>query len=147
MKSPYRLISSAVACYTLGRDTAAAITVQHTTVSRLHAEVIPLPDGRLYVTDCASRNGTFINEDGHWRKISQDFAGATAQLRFGEVETSVPHLLALIARLQSSSSTGAAGQPVAESEEQLDASQGVALNPETGEPVALASPSDEDPVR
>ena len=146
MKSPYRLIPSAVACYTLGRDTAAAITVQHTTVSRLHAEVIPLPDGRVYVTDCASRNGTYINEDGRWRKISQDFAGAAAHLRFGEVETSVPHLLALIDRLQSSSSTGEAGPPVAEPEEQLDASQGVALNPETGEPVALAAPSDEDPA-
>ena len=139
---------STVACYTLGRDAAAAITVQHTTVSRLHAEVIPLPDGRLYVTDCASRNGTFINEDGHWRKISQDFVGAGAQLRFGEVETSVPHLLTIIARLQDSGSTGLAGPAVAESEEEkLDASQGVALNPETGEPVALAALSDEDPAR
>ena len=136
---------STVACYTIGRDTAAAINVQHTTVSRLHAEVIPLPDGRLYVTDCASRNGTFTNEDGHWRKISQDFAGAEARLRFGEVETSVSYLLTLIARLQDSGSAGAAGPAVAESEEEkLDASQGVALNPETGEPVALASPSNED---
>ena len=138
---------SSIACYTLGRDTDAAITVQHTTVSRLHAEVIPLPDGRLYVTDCASRNGTFINEDGHWRKISQDFASATARLRFGEVETSVPHLLTIIARLQGSGSAGAAGSVVAEQEEKLDASQGVALNPETGEPIALAAPSDEDPAR
>lgn len=129
---------STVACYTIGRDTDAAITVPHTTVSRLHAEVIPLPDGRLYVTDCASRNGTFINEDGHWRKISQDFVGAEAQLRFGEVETSVPHLLALIARLQGSGSAGAAGPVVAESKEKLDASQGVIRNPETGEPIALA---------
>ena len=138
---------SSVACYTLGRDTSAAITVQHTTVSRLHAEVIPLPDGRLYITDCASRNGTFINEDGHWRKISQDFASDRAHLRFGEVETSVPHLLTIIARLQGSGGAGAAGPVVAESEDKLDASQGVALNPETGEPVALAAPSDEDPVR
>ena len=139
---------SSIACYTIGRDTAAAITVQHTTVSRLHAEVIPLPDGRLYVTDCASRNGTFINEGGHWRKISQDFAGAGARLRFGEVETSAPHLLTIIAQLQGAVSTGEAGPPVAEPEEEkLDASQGVALNPETGEPVALAAPSDEDPAR
>lgn len=138
---------SSVACYTIGRDTDAAITVQHTTVSRLHAEVIPLPDGRLYVTDCASRNGTFINEGGHWRKISQDFAGAEARLRFGEVETSVPHLLALIARLQGSGGAGALEPVVAESEDKLDASRGVALNPETGEPVALAVLSDEDPVR
>ena len=138
---------STVACYTIGRDTSAAISMQHTTVSRLHAEVIPLPDGRLYVTDCASRNGTFINEDGHWRRISQDFASGGARLRFGEVETSVSHLLALIARLQSSGRAGAAGPAVAEQEEQLDASQGVALNPETGEPVALAVLPDEDPAR
>ena len=138
---------STVACYTIGRDTDAAITVQHTTVSRLHAEVIPLPDGRLYVTDCASRNGTFINEGGHWRKISQDFASAEAQLRFGEVETSVSHLLTTIARLQGSGGAGATGSVVAESEDKLDASQGVALNPETGEPIALAALSDEDPVR
>ncbi len=138
---------SSVACYTVGRDTDTAITVQHTTVSRLHAEVIPLPDGRLYVTDCASRNGTFINEDGHWRKISQDFASGGARLRFGEVETSVPHLLTIIARLQSSSSPGAAGSAVAEQEDKLDSSQGVALNPETGEPVALAALSDEDQAR
>lgn len=124
----------------------AAITVQHTTVSRLHAEVIPLPDGRLYVTDCASRNGTFINEDGHWRRISQDFASSEARIRFGEVETRVSHFLAIIARLQGSGCAGAAGSSVAEQEEKLDASQGVALNPETGEPVALADLPDEDPA-
>ena len=135
---------STIACYTIGRDTDAAISIQHETVSRLHAEVIPLPDGRLYVTDCASRNGTYINDGGHWRKISQDFAGAEAQLRFGEVETSVPHLLTIIARLQDSSSAGAAGPAVAEPEDKLDASQGVALNPETGEPVARADISNED---
>lgn len=55
---------SSVAGYTIGRDPAAAITVQYTPVSHLHAEVIPLPDGRVYVTDCASRNGTLINEGG-----------------------------------------------------------------------------------
>ena len=136
---------STVACYTVGRD-ATAIIVQHTTVSRLHAEVIPLPDGRLYVTDCASRNGTFINEDGRWRRISQDFASGGARLRFGEVETRVSHLLAIIAQLQGSGRAGAAGSAGAEQEEKLDASQGVALNPETGEPIALADLPGEDPA-
>ena len=129
---------SKVACYTIGRDAAAAITVQHQTVSRIHAEAIPLPDGRLYVTDCASTNGTFINEDGQWRRISQDFASAGARVRFGEVEVSVLHLLTAISRLQGSGGAGGIGAPAAKQEEKLDASHGVALDPNTGEPVALA---------
>lgn len=139
---------SKVACYTLGRDAAAALTVPHTTVSRIHAEVIPLSDGRVYITDCASTNGTFVHEDGRWRKISQEFAGAEARLRFGEVEMSVPALLTRIARLPGVGMDGAHGpgeaEPSpAEQEEQLDVRHGVALDPETGEPVALAGSSEE----
>ena len=138
---------SKIACYTIGRDTAASIPVQHETVSHIHAEVIPLPDGRVYVTDCASTNGTFLNEDGRWRRISQEFASAEARLRFGEVEVSVPTLLTRIAHLQGvgtarTHETGETGPSAAEQEEQLDVSHGVALDPETGEPVALARKSD-----
>ena len=137
---------SKIPCYAIGRDAAAAVTVSHTTVSRLHAEAVPLPDGRLYVTDCASTNGTFINEDGQWRRISQDFASPGARLRFGDVEVSVPDLLTQTSRLQGSSPVGQTGTSSAEQEEQeepLDVSGGVALDPETGEPVALASTADE----
>ena len=142
---------SKIPCYTLGRDAEAAITVPHGTVSRLHAEVIPLPDGRVYVTDCASTNGTFVHEDGRWRRISQEFAGAGARLRFGEVELSVPALLTQIARLQSAGTAGAhepggAEPSTAEQEEKLDVRHGVALDPETGEPVAVAG-SEEDKRR
>ena len=137
---------SKVACYTIGRDAAAAITVPHVTVSRVHAEVIPLPDGRMYITDCVSTNGTFLNEDGRWRRISQEFVGAGVRLRFGEVEMSVPALLTQIAPLKGAGTEahGARGAepPTAEPEEQLDVSGGVALDPETGEPVALARKSD-----
>ena len=138
---------SKIACYAIGRDAVASIPVRHETVSRIHAEVIPLPDGRLYVTDCASTNGTFLNEDGRWRRISQEFADAGAWLRFGEVEMGVSTLLAQIASLPGAGSAevpgpGGAGPPTAEQEEKLDVSDGVALDPETGEPVALARKSD-----
>ena len=132
---------SKIFCSTVGRNEAAAITIQHETVSRLHAEVIPLSDGRVYVTDCASRNGTFVTEDGQWRQIRQDFAGPGTLVRFGDVEMTVSDLLTEIARLQGSAGTGAENgpaveQPVARPAEKLDASQGVVRNPETGEPMA-----------
>ncbi len=136
---------SEISCVTVGRSATAAITIPHETVSRLHAEVIPLPDGRVYLTDCASRNGTFICDhgaDGQWREISQDFAGAGARVRFGEVEMTVPHLLTEIARIHGAGDGPANGPPAGQAEarhvEKLDASQGVIRNSETGEPVALA---------
>ena len=77
---------------------------------------------------------------GH--KISQEFAGAGVRIRFGEVELSVSALLTRIARLQGPGAAGAHGpgeaEPsTAEQEEKLDVRHGVALDPETGEPVAL----------
>ncbi len=138
---------SKIACVTVGRSADAAITIPHETVSRLHAEVIPLPDGRVYITDCASRNGTFIcndGADGPWREISQDFADGGARVRFGEVEMTVPHLLMETVRLQGTGAANGqpAGQPGDHQAEKLDASHGVVRNPETGEPVALADKPD-----
>ena len=128
---------SKVPCYTVGRDASVAITLQHETVSRRHAELIPVPDGQIYITDCASTNGTFIDENGQWRKITQDFVSAGGRVRFGEVEVSVQRLLAEISRLGVNRSEGDAGPSNVKQEEQLDASQGVARNPYTGEPIAL----------
>ena len=140
---------SKIACATVGRSATTAITIPHETVSRLHAEVIPLPDGRVYITDCASRNGTFICDsgaDGQWREINQDFADAGARVRFGEVEMTVPHLLTEIARIQGAGPGPAKGPPAeqaaARQAEKLDASHGVVRNPETGEPIALADKPD-----
>ena len=141
---------SKISCATVGRSATAAITIPHETVSRLHAEVIPLSDGRVYITDCTSRNGTFICDDradGQWREINQDFADAGARVRFGEVEMTVPHLLMEIARMQGAAAGPAKGPPAEQAaarqaEEKLDASHGVVRNPETGEPIALADKPD-----
>ena len=139
---------SKVACYTVGREAAADVALPHRSVSRLHAEVIPLPDGRVYVTDCASTNGTFVHESGQWRRIAQDFAAADGRVRFGDVEMRVPLLLAETTRAAGAGrGTGASpadappagkggGRP-ADREPGLDVRHGVARNPETGEPIAL----------
>ena len=140
---------SKISCVTVGRSDAATIRLRHETVSRLHAEIIPLSDGRVYITDCASRNGTFLYDDGadgQWRQIRQDFADPEARVRFGEVEMTVPHLLTKIPRIQGAAAGPANGPPaghaVARPAEKLDASHGVVRNPETGEPIALADKPD-----
>ena len=137
---------SKIPTYTIGRDPSASVVLPHDTVSRIHAELIPVTGGQVYVTDCASTGGTFIDEGGRWQKITQAFVDAGGKVRFGKLEVGVEQLLADIARL---SADGGEGGPAAaagsaspsgpEKNKPLDASQGVMRDPETGEPIALDS--------
>ena len=108
----------------------------------MHAELIPASGGQVYVTDCASTCGTFIDKSGRWEKISQDFVSAGGRVRFGDVEVSVQGLLADIARLPAGGGGDPGGTPSPggstgpEKKKQLDAGRGVVRDPDTGEPVA-----------
>ena len=99
--------------------------------------------GQLYVTDCASTCGTFIDKGGRWEKITQDFVNAGGRVRFGDIEVGVQDLLAEIARLPagggagSGDSPGPGGSPGAEMKKKVDASRGVVRDPDTGEPIAM----------
>ena len=136
---------SKIRTYTIGRDPTASVVLPHDTVSRVHAELIPITGGQIYVTDCASTGGTFIDEDGRWQKITQTFVNTGAKLRFGKLEVGVEQLLADIARLPATSGEGSgaaagnASPAIPEKSKPLDASQGVMRDPETGEPIALDS--------
>ena len=48
------------AVFVIGRDPSATLQLDHPTVSRLHAEVRPSPDGPV-LRDLGSSNGTFLN--------------------------------------------------------------------------------------
>ena len=135
---------SRIPCYTIGRDPSASVVLPHDTVSRVHAELIPVTGGQVYVTDCASTGGTFIDEGGRWQKITQAFVDAGGRLRFGEVEVGVERLLADISRLSAASGEGSGAAAIAdasapEKRKPVDASQGVMRDPETGEPISLGS--------
>ena len=133
---------SRIHCYTVGRDPSASVVLPHDTVSRVHAELIPVSGGHVYVTDCASTGGTFIDEGGRWQKITQAFVNAGGKLRFGELEVGVEQLLADIARLSAAGGEGSAAATDASAPEKskpVDASQGVMRDPETGEPISLGS--------
>ena len=136
---------SKIRSYTIGRDPTASVVLSHDTVSRVHAELIPVAGGQVHVTDCASTGGTFVDESGRWRKITQAFVEAGGRVRFGELEVGVEQLLTDIAHLSAAAEGGApavvgnVSPSSPKKSKPLDASQGVMRDPETGEPIALDS--------
>lgn len=82
--------------YTIGRDAAAEIRIPDSerTVSGVHAEVTLATDGRLYLTDRNSTNGTRIYRGGDWRPLRQAFVEWDEPIQLGAYQTSLRQLLA-----------------------------------------------------
>ncbi len=80
--------------YTIGRGSENDIVVDDPSVSRRHAELVIARDGRYFLTDCVSTNGTWSQDDGQWQGIRQDYVDKGTRLRIGKVEMTVAELLA-----------------------------------------------------
>jgi hypothetical protein len=65
----------------VGRDPECELQINHSTVSSLHCELSLSADG-VYLHDCASTNGTFLNGE----PVSEAWLMAGQDLRFGDVE-------------------------------------------------------------
>lgn len=85
--------SIGIRTYPIGRSAGCAIHLDHQSVSRLHAELTVTEDGRLFVVDRVSTEGTFRLADGRWQPLRQDFVDANDSLRFGESECRAGDLL------------------------------------------------------
>ena len=70
----------------VGRDATCDVRLDDSSVSRQHADVEQLADGRLRITDRGSANGTFVLLDGEWRAFKQADVDPSARLRFGTHE-------------------------------------------------------------
>jgi pSer/pThr/pTyr-binding forkhead associated (FHA) protein len=80
--------------YTIGRDRGCDIAITNDTVSSRHAELSWLGDGKLLLTDCKSRNGTFrVLSDGRELRIHQELVSPHDRLRFGDVRLGMSELL------------------------------------------------------
>ncbi len=97
---------------TLGRAPDCDIKLGDESVSALHAEIILLPDGDLYVTDCHSSNGTFVLQGGAPEAIRQGRVKRSAQLVFGRAPPLPATDLALFLERRSPNAPAAAA-PVA----------------------------------
>ena len=79
----------------VGRGQECDVWLDDTSVSRHHAEVVCLSDGRLCVTDRGSTNGTFVRDGAEWRAIDREFLSPSDRVRFGDYEITVNELNAL----------------------------------------------------
>ena len=82
--------------YAIGRSADAPIRIpdNQRTVSMMHAEITETADGRLYLTDRESTNGTAVFRHGDWTVLRQDFVDPNERIRLGAYETTVAQLLA-----------------------------------------------------
>lgn len=80
--------------FKIGRSSKSDVVVDHASVSRIHAELVATDEGRYYLTDCDSANGTFRRLDSEWRRIRQEFVAPDEPIALGEYETT-PRKLAL----------------------------------------------------
>ena len=85
---------SRITTYLVGRDPRCECRIDDPSVSRRHAEVVAAPDGRFYVTDCASTGGTFVLRGGEWTRIRQAWVGPADRIRFGGREMAAADLAA-----------------------------------------------------
>lgn len=83
--------------FTIGRSSTCDIVLADESVSRVHAELVFLADGRLLVTDCRSTQGTVLLRLGHAPiPVRQELMSPFDTLHFGKVTMPVKELLQAI---------------------------------------------------
>ena len=92
--------------YRIGRSSGVDIQINDDSVSRVHAELIATASGSYYLTDCASRGGSYVARNGEWRRIRQEFISPTDALLLGNYQTTAPALIAMAAQRESRSEGG-----------------------------------------
>ena len=115
--------------YFIGRGKNNDIRLTDPTVSRRHAELVVTEDGRYYLTDCASTQGTYVERDSRWTAVRQAFVAEADPLRLGEHRTEVRELLAGVSS-SSGRGRGKEGRPMGRNK---PPSGSVMRNPQTGE--------------
>ena len=116
--------------YRIGRGTDVDIRIDDATVSRVHAELVVTAKGSYYLTDCVSRNGSYVARNGEWIRIRQEFISPADAILLGRYRTTALGLLQKLgARVDSDP-----GSPAADPKPADNLPEGnVRRNPDTGE--------------
>lgn len=83
--------------YTIGRGPKNRIVIGdghgYDTVSTNHAELVLDHEGRYYLIDKGSRNGTYVRRAGKWKRVRQEYVDGVERILLGDFETSVADLM------------------------------------------------------
>jgi pSer/pThr/pTyr-binding forkhead associated (FHA) protein len=91
-------MASSLQKFTIGRDKSCDVAIADDSVSRLHAELVFLTNGKLSLTDRGSSNGTLLIREGKSLRIKQETVVPSDRVRFGAVELAVKDLVDAIRR-------------------------------------------------
>lgn len=71
--------------YTVGRSSKADIALSGVdgSVSGVHAELVVSSEGRYFLTDAGSSNGTYVRDGEQWSPLRQGFIEAESEIRLG----------------------------------------------------------------
>ena len=72
----------------VGRDLQCDVVLADASVSRVHAELVLFDDGRLFVRDRGSQNGTVVVRDGARQQLGAQFVEAGDSVLFGDLDLS-----------------------------------------------------------
>ena len=82
--------------FTIGRSDENDIVLADPSVSRRHAELAVLDNGRLFLTDCRSANGSRILRGGTPVEVRQEMLAWNDTLQFGDVTLAVREIAAAL---------------------------------------------------
>ncbi|MDA0655267.1 MAG: FHA domain-containing protein [Proteobacteria bacterium] len=83
--------------FTIGSGSNCDIKLDRSSIAAIHAELVIAKNGKLHLTDRASKTGTFRKQGEQWVPLVQDYIQPTEPVRFGDYHTSVSTLLNIIA--------------------------------------------------
>lgn len=113
--------------FTIGRARTCDIVLADDTVSRHHAELTFLPEGKLLLTDCRSTHGTALLTANGAQPIRQELLSPLDTVLFGDIRMPVKELLEAIRLKFPAFEAGGARRPEVESTPQRPWVQGARL--------------------
>lgn len=97
--------------FTIGRARTCDIVLADDSVSRQHAELTFLPEGKLLLTDCRSSHGTALLTPNGAQPIRQELLSPLDNVQFGDIRMPVKELLEAIRLKFPSFEAGGVRQP------------------------------------
>ncbi len=83
---------------TTGREPSCDLVLEHPSVSRTHARIELADDGRVFLLDVDSSNGTFLQRNDSWIRVKRVSLCSGDRIRLGEKDVSLEQLTAVFGK-------------------------------------------------